>query len=56
MIWDVKDLFMHSCEHIVFLEDEWRPAKPLNSGYAPWSRRVYAAFMVLIGKADAFRW
>ncbi len=53
MVYSLKWLVEHSHESMCERSGRWTPARPLAG---PFIERVKAAWMVLLGKADAFTW
>lgn len=54
MIYTVKDI-RREVPH-AFLNDKWVIARPINWKYRSLKQRLYEAWCVFIGTADAFKW
>lgn len=54
MIYKLEYLRSHEVEsNLALIDGKWYPARPLAG---PWIWRLRAAWAVLRGRADAFRW
>lgn len=53
MIWQLKNLLQHSFDNTKEINGKWVPARPWK---APFTWRCRAAWLVLLGKADAVVW
>lgn len=53
MIWHLDDLMKTARANAVLIDGTWVPARPYDG---PWIWRLCAAWEVLRGRADAFRW
>jgi len=55
MLYTLRDLADTIGRNRVKIGKNWLPARPMVKGES-WTKRIKAAWLVLIGKADAVRW
>lgn len=56
-MWELKDLITHSNSIRMEINKKWVPARPIPSyGLSGLRMRLSAAWAVLRGKAEAFKW
>jgi hypothetical protein len=55
-MWTVKGLIEHANSTSAEIDGEWVPARPLNHRHRTFMGRLWEAWLVFAGKADALVW